>query len=71
MLQIKPNELVIASLKVRGAWVAPRLSICLQLRRSPWSPGIESPIKLPSGSLPYHLPMSLPLSLSLSLCLYE
>ena len=42
----------------RGAWVARWVSICLQLRSSPWGPGIESHIEFPTGSLLLPLPMS-------------
>ena len=40
--------------------------ICFQPRAWSWSPGIESPIRLPAWSLLLPLPVSLPLSLSVS-----
>ena len=50
----------------RDTWVAQWLSICLWLRLWSRGPGIESHIRLPTGSLLVPLPMSLPLSLCLS-----
>ena len=49
-----------------NAWVAQWLSIYLQVRSWPRSPGIESHIGLPVRSLLLPLPMSLPLSLCVS-----
>ena len=45
-----------------GPWVAQWLSICLWLRSWSWGPGMESHIRVPSGSLLLPLPVSLPLS---------
>ena len=45
-------------------WVAQWLSTCLWFRLRSWSPGIESHIGVPMGSLLLPLPMSLPLCLS-------
>ena len=52
---------------VWGTWVAQWLSVCLWLRAWSWGPGIESHIRLSTGSLLLPLPLSLPLSLSLCL----
>ena len=50
---------------IRDLWVAQQLSVCRWFRSWSWSPGIESHIGLPTGSLP----LSLPISLLPSLCL--
>ena len=47
-------------------WVAQWLSICFWLRSWPQGSGIESHIRLPSGSQRLPLPVSLPLSLCVS-----
>ena len=51
--------------RMGGTWVAQWLSICLLLRSWYQGPGIESHIRLPTGSLLLPLPMSLPLSVCL------
>ena len=58
--------LIWASNCFRGdAWVAQRLSICLQLRAWPRGSGIASHVGLLARSLLLRLPVSLPLSASL------
>ena len=64
------TSLVIKKMKMRGAWVAQSLSICLQLRVWSRSPGIESHIRLlrcrPAS--PSHTPLACVQSLTIALC---
>ena len=61
-----PGAIVTHAIKrVRGAWGAQWLSVCLHLRPRPRGPGIESRIRFPTGSLLLPLPVSLLLSVAL------